>query len=133
MGFPRLLPILTVSDLGAERAFYLAFGLVIEHEVEGFVAFTPPPTPNLDPSTALLFGLQEGAAELSDGIHPLDAHLLWQIETTDIDEVMAVAAANQFPIVQPLKKEPWGEWTCSVRSPNGIAVAFEGKRTADDQ
>lgn len=117
--YSKLIPILPVLDVRTERAFY---------ESLGFRRHVDPDEPYAeDELAALAYGehilFAVVAAQASE---PLTEHgLFWQIETTDIDAVHALAMTNAIEIVDGPTVQAWGRRTMMLRSPNGYDVGFE--------
>ena len=49
----------------------------------------------------------------------------WQIETTDMDAVHALAVRHAIKVIQPPTLAAWGRRTMTLGSPNGYTVGFE--------
>lgn len=115
--FTRLAPVLNVTDLAAERAFYETLGLPVIYEGEeypDFIAFG---------TDALHFGIQ--AAE-----RPNDppSVLTWQLGVKDVD----VAADHcrrvglEFTTENNDPAPGWSYRRLILRSPSGYRVVLEG-------
>ncbi len=118
--YTRLIPVLPVGDVLAEREFYekLGFTRYVDPEEEypgaAFAAFESGSTirfgvsvvPDFDPSGA-------------------ESRLWWQFGTSDLDAVHGRAIAAGLHVEQLPKTEPWGRRTLKLRSPNGYLVTFE--------
>jgi catechol 2,3-dioxygenase-like lactoylglutathione lyase family enzyme len=121
VGFTRLVPILLVGDLEAERDFYLRIGFTLTYqgsEFPDFVAMGDGPVE---------FGLEHGTA--FDRNRP-DQVLTWQIGVSDVDQVAdrLTEAGIQFT---EERIEPGHDWSYRVlhtRTPNGYRLILEGDR-----
>jgi hypothetical protein len=117
--YSRLVPILPVWDVLAEREFY---------ETLGFARFVDPVEPY--PETAFA-ALEYGAIRFGVAIQPefdpasAASHLWWQIEVPDLDPVYKLAIAGELDVEQHPMVESWGRRTMKLRSPNGYVVTFE--------
>ena len=118
--YTRLIPVLPVGDVLAEREFYekLGFARYVDPEEEyaetTFAAF--------ESGSAIRFGVS-----VVPEFDPSEAEsrLWWQFGTSDLDGVHGRATAAGLHVEQPPKKEPWGRRTLKLRSPNGYLVTFE--------
>ena len=117
--FTRVTPILPVSDVRGELAFYQQLGFKQHtdpdetYPVEEFVAIAH--------GDGILFGL--AASEDPASVPPVG--LEWQFETTDLESVSRAAAAAGLEVTVPITVQSWGRRMMTVRSPNGYAVNFE--------
>jgi catechol 2,3-dioxygenase-like lactoylglutathione lyase family enzyme len=138
----RLVPILVVRDLDAERAFYEALGLRVTYEGPEYPDFIGlgneavefglerPKSPS-DPSRA-----DGGPARDADGEPARDADgeparervLTWQLGVTNVDEAVARcgAAGLAFTIEVHEPRPDWRYRTLKLRSPSGFDVVLEG-------
>jgi predicted enzyme related to lactoylglutathione lyase len=98
--FERLLPVLPVSDLEAEVAFYRALGFTSQVTFTGFTALR---------HGNVLFGVQASAERLPP------ADLAWQIEVTDIRAAHDLAASRGLEISRAPSQHPVGFWTVQLR------------------
>jgi catechol 2,3-dioxygenase-like lactoylglutathione lyase family enzyme len=113
----NLAPVLNVSDLAAERAFYEALGLPVTYEgseYPGFIAFT---------TDTVHFGIQQ-APETNDP----PSVLTWQIAVSDVDAAVEVctAAGLDFSMEQENPAPGWRYRRLVLRSPSGYRVVLEG-------
>jgi catechol 2,3-dioxygenase-like lactoylglutathione lyase family enzyme len=115
--FTHLAPVLNVTDLAAERAFYEALGLPVTYEGDeypDFVAFT---------TETVHFGIQQARK-------PNDPHsvLTWQIAVSDVDAAAEVCerAGLTFAMEQEDPAPGWRYRRLILRSPSGFRVALEG-------
>ncbi|MGI9005503.1 MAG: VOC family protein [Streptosporangiaceae bacterium] len=115
--FVRLAPVLNVSDLAAERAFYEQMGLPVIYEgpeYPDFIAFG---------TETVHFGIQKAPAD-----NDPPSVLTWQIRVTDIDAAIARcrAAGISFELE---RNDPGPGWTYRrllIRTPSGYRLALEG-------
>ena len=115
--FTNLAPVLNVSDLAAERAFYEALGLPVTYEgseYPDFIAFT---------TDAVHFGIQQASA----GNDPPSV-LTWQIAVSDVDAAAEVctAAGLEFSMEREDPAPGWRYRRLILRSPSGYRVVLEG-------
>ncbi len=117
--YSKLIPIVPVCDVRTERDFYLSIGFQLHVD--------PKETYPEDQLAALAYGEHIlFAVAASDTSEPLTARgLLWQIETTDIEAVHALARKHGIEVVQGPTMQPWQRRTMMLRSPNGYVVGFE--------
>jgi catechol 2,3-dioxygenase-like lactoylglutathione lyase family enzyme len=111
----KLLPILRVPDLDAERRFYESFGLRTTYAGEEFPDFLAIG------NDAVEFGLSKG-----DGIDP--ASFQWQLGVSDVDAVVEVCEVSGWDYRVEVE-EPGDGWlyrVVKVRAPGGAEVWFEG-------
>jgi catechol 2,3-dioxygenase-like lactoylglutathione lyase family enzyme len=115
--FARLAPVLNVSDLAAERAFYEKLGLPVIYEGPEYPDFIGFGTETVH------FGIQEAPA----GNDPPSV-LTWQIVVTDIDS--AIERCRSAGISYELEHNtPGPGWTYRrllIRTPSGYRLALEG-------
>ncbi len=81
--FTRLAPVLNVSDLAAERAFYEKLGLAVIYEgpeYPDFIAFG---------TETIHFGIQQASAE-----NDPPSVLTWQIGVSDVDAAAGCCAVR---------------------------------------
>jgi catechol 2,3-dioxygenase-like lactoylglutathione lyase family enzyme len=117
--FERLIPILFVDDLQAERDFYVSLGFTVTYQGAEFPDFIALG------HGAIEFGIsrREGfTAELPDRV------LTWQFGVTDIDmtkqRLTAVGVAIREEWVAP--REDWKYRVLHARTPNGYHLLLEG-------
>jgi catechol 2,3-dioxygenase-like lactoylglutathione lyase family enzyme len=115
--FTHLAPVLNVSDLAAERAFYLALGLPVTYEGEeypDFIAFT---------TDSVHFGIQQAS-----GANDPPSVLTWQIAVSDVDAAADRCRQSglEFSIEQEDPAPGWRYRRLILRSPSGYRVALEG-------
>jgi len=115
--FTNLAPVLNVSDLAAERAFYEALGLPVTYEgseYPDFIAFT---------TDTVHFGIQQ-APETNDP----PSVLTWQIAVSDVDMAAEVCTAAEldFSMEQENPAPGWRYRRLILRSPSGYRVVLEG-------
>ncbi|HEY1639455.1 MAG TPA: VOC family protein [Streptosporangiaceae bacterium] len=115
--FTRLAPVLNVTDLAAERAFYEKLGLPVIYdgpEYPDFIAFG---------TDSVNFGIQEAPA-----VNDPPSVLTWQINVTDIDEAMARcrAAGITFELEHNNPAPGWTYRRLLIRTPSGYRLALEG-------
>lgn len=116
--FTRLTPILPVTQVAAELAFYEALGLTRHLD--------PDETYPLEDFAAVAHGehILFGLARTEDAPVP-PAGLAWQLETDDLDAVALAAAEAGLEVTSPVTTQPWGRRTTTLRSPNGYLVGVE--------
>lgn len=121
MAYTRLVPILLVGDLDAERDFYLGIGFRLTYqgpEFPDFVALGDGPVE---------FGL-ERRPSFDTGLP--DQVLTWQIGVSDVDEVAGKLAGAGMRFTEE-RIRPGGDWSYRVlhtRTPNGYHLLLEGDR-----
>ena len=118
--YTRLIPVLPVADVPAERRFYEALGF--ERHVDPAEQYPDSVFAALAYGPGILFGVS-----IAEAFDPpsAESRLWWQFETSDIDAVHRRASASGLFIVQPPTVEEWGRRTLKLRSPNGYLVTFE--------
>ena len=116
--FTRLAPVLNVSDLAAERAFYEKLGLPVIYEgpeYPDFIAFG---------TDAIHFGIQQAPA-------PNDppSVLTWQIAVSDVDAAAERCreAGLEFELEQNDPAPGWTYRRLLLRTPSGYRLALEGE------
>jgi catechol 2,3-dioxygenase-like lactoylglutathione lyase family enzyme len=115
--YTRLAPVLNVSDLAAEREFYLTLGLPLIYEgpeYPDFVAFG---------TDTVHFGIQAAGA-------PNDppSVLTWQIGVASVDVAMQLceAASISFEVETNDPAPGWHYRRLLLRTPSGYRLALEG-------
>jgi predicted enzyme related to lactoylglutathione lyase len=121
VAFTRLVPILLVGDLPAERDFYLRIGFSLTYqgpEFPDFVAVGDGPVE---------FGLERRIG-FDCGLP--DQVVTWQIGVSDIDEVAArlTAAGAEFTEERIKPRDDWSYRLLHTRTPNGYRLILEGDR-----
>ena len=130
----RLVPILVVPDLDAERAFYEALGLRVTYEGPEYPDFI-----GLG-NEAVEFGLERprsptdpppaggGPAREAGGGPAREGVLTWQLGVSNVDEAVArcEAAGLAFTIEVHEPRPDWRYRTLKLRSPSGFDVVLEG-------
>ena len=117
--FTRLVPVLNVRDLAAERAFYERLGLPVIYEGDeypDFIAFG---------TDTVRFGIQLAAAD-----NDPPSVLTWQIEVSDVDAAMDVCreAGIAFEIEQHDPAPGWSYRRLILQTPSGYHLALEGQQ-----
>jgi len=118
--FKRLVPVLPVRDVLAEREFYESLGFARHvdpresYPESVFAAFTAGP--NVQFGVAIDPGFDADTA---------DSRLWWQIEVDDVQDLHELARREKLEIEQAPRIESWGRRTLKLRSPNGYVVTFE--------
>lgn len=115
----RLIPILFVSDIEAERDFYVRLGFTVSYqgpEFPDFIALASGP---------LEFGIerkQDFAPELPDRV------LTWQFGVTDIEltKQRLTSADTSFREEWVSPREDWKYRVLHTRTPNGYHLMLEG-------
>jgi len=115
--FTRLAPVLNVSDLAAERAFYESLGLPVIYEgpeYPDFIAFG---------TETVHFGIQAAA-----GANDPPSVLTWQIGVTDIDGAISrcQSAGISFELEASNPAPGWSYRRLLIRTPSGYRLALEG-------
>ena len=118
--YTRLIPVLPVADVLAEREFYERLGF--SHFVDPDEQYPATAFAALRYGEHIVFGVA-----LSPEFDPAgaDSRLWWQFESPDVWPIHERALAANFEIEQPPQIEPWGRRTLKLRSPNGYVVTFE--------
>jgi catechol 2,3-dioxygenase-like lactoylglutathione lyase family enzyme len=130
----RLVPILVVRDLDAERAFYEVLGLRVTYEGPEYPDFIGLGNEAVD------FGLERpkspggsppadgGPARESTGEPARERVLTWQLGVSNVDEAVArcEAAGLAFTIEVHEPRPDWRYRTLKLRSPSGFDVVLEG-------
>jgi catechol 2,3-dioxygenase-like lactoylglutathione lyase family enzyme len=138
----RLVPILVVRDLDAERAFYEALGLRVTYEGPEYPDFiglgneavefglerpkSPSDTPAADGGPAR--EADGEPAREADGEPARERVLTWQLGVSNVDEAVArcEAAGLAFTIEVHEPRPDWRYRTLKLRSPTGFDVVLEG-------
>jgi catechol 2,3-dioxygenase-like lactoylglutathione lyase family enzyme len=117
--FSRLAPVLNVSDLAAERAFYEKLGVPVIYEGPEYPDFIGFGTDTLH------FGIQVASAT-----NDPPSVLTWQIGVTDIDRAMerCRSAGISFELEQNDPAPGWAYRRLLIRTPSGYRLALEGPR-----
>lgn len=115
--FTKLAPVLNVTDLAAERAFYESLGLPVIYEGAEYPDFIAFGTDRID------FGIQLTTSTINP-----PSVLTWQLGVSDIDAAVRVceAAGRAFELEQNDPAPGWSYRRLILRSPNGYRVALEG-------
>jgi catechol 2,3-dioxygenase-like lactoylglutathione lyase family enzyme len=115
--FTRLAPVLNVSDLAAERAFYEKLGLPVIYEGPEYPDFIGFGTETLH------FGIQAAPAA-----NDPPSVLTWQIGVTDIDSAIerCRSAGISFELEQNNPAAGWAYRRLLIRTPSGYRLALEG-------
>ena len=112
----KLVPILHVTDPGAERRFYEQLGLRTTYEgpeYPGFIAVG---------NDVVEFGLSR-----RPNADPAASGLTWQLAVSDADAAIAACeqAGLSFEVTVERPREDWTYRVVKVQSPNGIEVVLE--------
>ena len=118
--YTRLIPVLPVADVPAERQFYEALGF--KHHVDPNEQYPESAFAALKAGASILFGVSVSAEFEPESA---ESRLWWQFETSDLDAVHRQARVAELPVVQAPTREEWGRRTLKLRSPNGYLVTFE--------
>lgn len=117
--FDRLVPILFVDDVEAERDFYVGLGFTVSYQGSEFPDFVAVASGPIE------FGIerkQEFAPELPDRV------LTWQLGVTDIEtakqRLTAAGVAFREDWVTP--RADWKYRVLHTRTPNGYHLMLEG-------
>jgi catechol 2,3-dioxygenase-like lactoylglutathione lyase family enzyme len=119
--FERLIPILFVNDLQAERDFYVSLGFSVTYQGAEFPDFVAVG------HSAIEFGIsrQEGfTADLPDHV------LTWQFGVTDIEMTMQRLTAGGLAFREEwvTPREDWKYRVLHARTPSGYHLLLEGPR-----
>lgn len=118
--YSRLIPVLAVGDVVAERRFYEALGFALHVDPEE--TYPESEFAALAYGPHILFGVSRAPDfDASEA----ESRLGWQLETVDIESVHELATSARLRIEQPPTREAWGRRTLKLRSPNGYLVTFE--------
>lgn len=119
--YNRLIPILFVKNLRAERDFYLNLGFSITYEGGEFPNFIAL---NYD---TIEFGLEEHA--MFDPRSPDDVMAI-QFGIADVDTAISYLKRTTLPFREEwiVPKNDWSYRILHVRTPNGYRVMLEGPR-----
>jgi hypothetical protein len=116
--FRRIIPILFVGDLLAERDFYLRLGFRVTYEGPEYPYFL-----------ALGHGPVEFGIEWQKGFSPSgpDRVLTWQFGVTDLDEAKKLFESAGVPYREELMSpsEGWQYRVLHARTPNGYHLLLE--------
>lgn len=120
--YDRLVPILLVKDLSAERDFYVGLGFTVSYEGSEFPDFI-----------ALAHGAIEFGIERSDAFTTelADRVLAWQFGVRDIEEAKARLTQSGVPFREEwvVPREDWRYRVLHAHTPNGYHLMLEeGKR-----
>jgi catechol 2,3-dioxygenase-like lactoylglutathione lyase family enzyme len=116
--FQRLVPIVYVTDLEAEVAFYERLGFAVLYRGEEFPDFI-----------ALYQGDIQFGIERRAGWRAEDANrsILWQFQVDDLTDVVELCRRHQIRFTEPeLYWERMDAWEMKVWSPNGYRINLEG-------
>ena len=116
--FTRLAPVLNVSDLSAERAFYEKLGLPVIYEGEEYPDFIAFGTDTIH------FGIQQATAE-----NDPPSVLTWQIAVSDVDAAAerCQEAGLEFEREHNNPAPGWTYRRLLLRTPSGYRLALEGE------
>ncbi|TCO19261.1 putative enzyme related to lactoylglutathione lyase [Kribbella steppae] len=116
--FTRLAPVLNVSDLSAERAFYEKLGLPVIYEGEEYPDFIAFGTDTIH------FGIQQATAE-----NDPPSVLTWQIAVSDVDAAAerCQAVGLEFELEHNNPAPGWTYRRLLLRTPSGYRLALEGE------
>jgi len=115
--FTKLAPVLNVTDLVAERAFYERLGLPVIYEGDEYPDFIAFGTKTID------FGIQAAS-----GHNDPPSVLTWQLGVSDVDVAadLCRAAGLDFTTEQNDPGPGWSYRRLILRSPSGYRVVLEG-------
>jgi catechol 2,3-dioxygenase-like lactoylglutathione lyase family enzyme len=116
--FQRLVPIVYVTDLEAEVAFYQQLGFAVLYRGEEFPDFIAMYQGDIQ------FGIERRA-----GWRAEDANrsILWQFQVDDLTDVVELCRRHQIRFTAPeLYWERMDAWEMKVWSPNGYRINLEG-------
>jgi catechol 2,3-dioxygenase-like lactoylglutathione lyase family enzyme len=116
--FIRLAPVLNVSDLAAERAFYEKLGLPVIYEGEEYPEFIAFGTDTIH------FGIQQAGGE-----NDPPSVLTWQIAVSDVDAAAerCRSAGLDYELEHHQPAPNWKYRRLLLRTPSGYRLALEGE------
>lgn len=116
--FTRLAPVLNVSDLGAERAFYEKLGLPVIYEGDEYPDFIAFGTDTIN------FGIQQADAD-----NDPPSVLTWQIGVSDVDAAVELCrtAGLDYELEVNEPAPGWRYRRLLLRTPSGYRLALEGE------
>jgi catechol 2,3-dioxygenase-like lactoylglutathione lyase family enzyme len=116
--FTRLAPVLNVSDLAAERAFYEKLGLPVIYEGEEYPDFIAFGTDTVH------FGIQQAKVE-----NDPPSVLTWQIGVSDVDAAAerCRAVGLDYELEHNRPAPGWTYRRLLLRTPSGYRLALEGE------
>ncbi len=116
--FTRLAPVLNVSDLAAERAFYEKLGLPVIYEGEEYPDFIAFGTDTIH------FGIQQAPVE-----NDPPSVLTWQIGVSDIDAAADRCrfAGLEYELELNEPAPGWKYRRLLLQTPSGYRLALEGE------
>ncbi len=118
MKIRRVVPTITTSAMDQSREFYEGFlGMQAAMDMGWIVTFVSPDNP-----TAQLSLLRQDDAAASCSMSAAPQIVSLSIEVADVDQLHEAAVARGYPVVLPLKNEPWGVRRFHVQDPNGLVV-----------
>jgi catechol 2,3-dioxygenase-like lactoylglutathione lyase family enzyme len=117
--FERLVPILFVADLQAERDFYVSLGFTVTYQGTEFPDFIALGHGSIE------FGISHQAGFGSD---LPDRVLTWQFGVKDVDlsKQRLAAGGVAFREEWVIPREDWKYRVLHVRTPNGYHLMLEG-------
>ena len=117
--FDRLIPILFVDNLEAERDFYVRLGFTVSYQGTEFPDFI-----------ALAYGSIEFGIERKQDFTPdiPDRVLIWQFGVTDIETTKQLLTSTgcSFREEWVTPREDWKYRVLHTRTPNGYQLMLEG-------
>jgi catechol 2,3-dioxygenase-like lactoylglutathione lyase family enzyme len=117
--FDRLIPILFVDDLDAERDFYVSLGFTVTYQGTEFPDFI-----------AIGHGSIEFGIERREGFDSEvpDCVLIWQFGVKNIDTTKQRLTAAGVPFREEwvIPREDWKYRVLHARTPNGYHLMLEG-------
>ncbi len=109
----RLVPLITVDDLGASVEFFIdRLGFCVSFRSEGFVSLRHPTS---DLQLGFVRPLADEVAYGGEG-------LTYGLEVDDVDLEYRRFAATGVDTDGPPRDNPWGDRSFTVVDPNGIAL-----------
>ena len=116
--FTRLAPVLNVSDLAAERAFYEKLGLPVIYEGDEYPDFIAFGTDTIN------FGIQQADTE-----NDPPSVLTWQIGVSDVDAALELCrtAGLDFELEVNEPAPGWRYRRLLLQTPSGYRLALEGE------
>ena len=116
--FTRLAPVLNVSDLAAERAFYEKLGLPVTYEGDEYPDFIAFGTDTIN------FGIQQATAE-----NDPPSVLTWQIGVSDVDAAIerCQTAGLDYELEVNEPAPGWRYRRLLLQTPSGYRLALEGE------
>lgn len=118
--FDMLVPIIYVSDLQAEKQFYLDLGFQISYEGKKFPNFI-----GIKCGNKIEFGLQKKKVDANK----INRLFFWQLTVLNLNELIQLCKKRKIKILRKGNVNVTKNWSYSeitIKSPNGYRVNIEG-------